>query len=165
MSHANALEGMLDLLLALGGTRAAIGERELHILVDGQITDQVERLEDEADLAIADARTLAGREIGDRLVVQEVRAIGRGIEQAHDGKKRRFAAAGRARDRYVLSATDLQMNFRESMRFDFVGKKDFLYPFHSDECVIWFCHSFLLFESSKSGAARSLFAASRESHS
>ena len=35
------------------GRHAAIGERQLDVLVDGQIADQVERLEDEADLPVA----------------------------------------------------------------------------------------------------------------
>ena len=37
---------------------AAVGQRQLDVLVDGEVADQVERLEDEADLAVADARPL-----------------------------------------------------------------------------------------------------------
>src|SRR5271168_2781493 len=59
VGHADAFEGVLDLLLALGGARAAIGQRQLDVFVDGEVADEVERLEDEADLAIADAGALA----------------------------------------------------------------------------------------------------------
>jgi hypothetical protein len=40
----------------------AIGQRQLDVLEHGQVADQVEGLEDEADLAVADAGAL-GREI------------------------------------------------------------------------------------------------------
>src|SRR5436309_12047380 len=47
VAHAHALEGILDALLALARRHAAIGERQLDILVDREIADEVERLEDE----------------------------------------------------------------------------------------------------------------------
>jgi hypothetical protein len=47
-----------DALLALGGRHAAVGERQFHVLVDREIANQVERLEDEADLAITNPRAL-----------------------------------------------------------------------------------------------------------
>src|SRR5713101_785262 len=59
MGHADALERALHLLLALARAGAAIGERELHVFVHGEIADQVEGLKDEADLAVANARALA----------------------------------------------------------------------------------------------------------
>ena len=56
--HADALERRIDALLALRGLHAAVGERQLDVLIHGEIADQVEALEDEADLAVADARAL-----------------------------------------------------------------------------------------------------------
>ena len=61
--HADALERRLDALLALGRLHAAIGERQLDVLVDGEVADQVEALEDEPDLAVADARALRQRQV------------------------------------------------------------------------------------------------------
>ena len=43
---------------------AAIRERQLHVLVHGEVADQVERLEDEPDLPIPNARALGRRQSG-----------------------------------------------------------------------------------------------------
>jgi len=52
--HVHALERMLDAVLTLTRWHAgAIGERQLDILVDGEVADQVEALKDEADLLVA----------------------------------------------------------------------------------------------------------------
>src|SRR6185369_7277093 len=64
VAHAHALECVGDALLALGRRHAAIGERQLDVLVDREIADEVERLEDEADLAIPNAGALRRRELG-----------------------------------------------------------------------------------------------------
>src|SRR5437868_1841724 len=64
------------------------------------------------------------REVGDRLVLQQVAAIARRIEQAEDGEERRFAASRRTIDRDVLALADLEVYVRERMRLDFVGEKD-----------------------------------------
>jgi putative ABC transport system ATP-binding protein len=53
-----ALERVGHPLLALRRRHASIGERQLDILVHRQIADQVERLEDEADLPISNACAL-----------------------------------------------------------------------------------------------------------
>ena len=58
MRHAHAFERLGDALAALGRPHAAIGERQLDVLEHGEIADQIEALEDEPDLAIADARAL-----------------------------------------------------------------------------------------------------------
>ena len=54
----DALERGFDPLRALGGPHAAVGERQLDVLEHGQVANQVEALEDESDLAVADARAL-----------------------------------------------------------------------------------------------------------
>ena len=46
---------------------AAVGERQLDVLVDREVADQVERLEDEADLPVADAGALRRGEPRHRL--------------------------------------------------------------------------------------------------
>src|SRR5262252_4012275 len=53
MRHADALERRFDALPALGGLHAAIGERQLDVLEDREVANQVEALKDEADLAVA----------------------------------------------------------------------------------------------------------------
>ncbi len=58
MRHADPLQRFMHFLLALRRSHAAIRQRQLHILIHIQIADQIESLEDEANLAIADARPL-----------------------------------------------------------------------------------------------------------
>src|SRR5687768_18545620 len=49
--HADLLERSHHPVLALGRLHAAVGERQLDVLVDVEIADQIEALEDEPDLA------------------------------------------------------------------------------------------------------------------
>ena len=69
--HADPLERLLHALLALLGGHAAVGERQLDVLVHREVADQVERLEDEADLPVADARPLGEGEVGHLLAVEQ----------------------------------------------------------------------------------------------
>ena len=87
VTHANALQGVHHALLALGRGHVAVGKGQLNVLIDRQIADQVEALEDESDLAIADARALAHVQVRDLMAVQNILAIGRRVEQADDGKQ------------------------------------------------------------------------------
>src|SRR5271155_1152360 len=134
VGHADAFEGVLDLLLALGGARAAIGQRQLDVFVDGEVADEVERLEDEADFAVADAGALADGELADWLAVQHVAAVARGIEQSKNREQRRLAAARRPSDGNVRAFLDLEMNLLERVRLDFIRVENFLYAFHLDKC-------------------------------
>jgi hypothetical protein len=131
--HADALEGRLHALLALARTHAAVRQRQLDVLVDGEIADQVERLEDEADLAVAYARPVRGGELRDVLAVQQVLPVRRRIEQPEQREQRRLAAPRRARDGDVLAAADLQVDRRERVGLDFVGLKHLLHRFEANQ--------------------------------
>src|SRR5207237_109657 len=54
MAHADALESVLHALLALTARHAAVGKRELDVLIDGEIPDEVERSEDGTNLTVSD---------------------------------------------------------------------------------------------------------------
>jgi hypothetical protein len=56
--HAHALERLLYPALPLRRPHPAVRQRQLHIFVNGQVANQVERLENEPDLPVADARPL-----------------------------------------------------------------------------------------------------------
>ena len=59
VGHADALKRLHDALLAVSRWHLlAIGKRQFDVFVHGEIADQVETLEDEADFLIADARAL-----------------------------------------------------------------------------------------------------------
>src|ERR1039458_10858423 len=94
VGHVDALKGVLDAGLALGRRHAGtICEGELDILLDSKVADEVEALEDEADLLVANAGTIAEAEVLNRIVVEQVAAAGRRIQQAEDREQRRLAAA------------------------------------------------------------------------
>ena len=58
LSHADSLEGALDVSVLLAGSHAAIRERQRDILSNRHVAQQVEALKDEADLAVACASAL-----------------------------------------------------------------------------------------------------------
>ena len=67
MRHAHALQRLITRALPLRGRHLlAIRERQFDILIHRQIANQVEALEDESDLLIADARRSAEIKILDR---------------------------------------------------------------------------------------------------
>src|SRR5713101_1118462 len=140
--HAHAFEGGLYFLFALGRARSAVGERKFHVLVDGQVTDQVKRLEDKPDLPVADAGALAQREIRHRLAVQPVVAVAGRIEQSQYREQRGLAAARRPRDRNVLPFADFQMDSRQSVGFHLIGVENFRHAFQPDQVAVSVCHVF-----------------------
>src|SRR3954454_24964266 len=133
VQHADALQRRLDAPLPLRRRELAKRQRQVDVLRDGEIADEVERLEDEADLAIADARAVGEIELLDRFAGELVAAGRRRVEQTEDREERRFAAAGRAGDRDVLAAADLQMDGCQGMRLELVGVEDLAHVFESDQ--------------------------------
>jgi hypothetical protein len=90
---ADARQRPHHLVAALLRRDPAIDQGQLDVLVDREIADQVERLEDEADLLVAQARHLRRREPRGRGAAQRVRAARRRVEQAEDGEQRGFPRA------------------------------------------------------------------------
>src|SRR5262249_17970535 len=84
MTHLDALESLLDTARPLGARHVTIEERELDVLSHGKISDQVEGLEDEADLLVSYARPLASVELLHRPTLKKVRTVRRHIEEAQD---------------------------------------------------------------------------------
>ena len=81
---------------------------QLDVLLGGEPRDEMEKLEDEADLAAAGGGQLVVVEAGDILAFEEIGAAVRGVEQADDVEQGRFARAGRPHDRQVLARLDGQ---------------------------------------------------------
>jgi hypothetical protein len=122
--HADALEGFLDAFPALRRRHAAIGQGQLHVLEDGEVADQVEALEDEPDVAVADARAPAEIKILNGLARDGVGPTGRRVEQAEDGQQRGLAAARGSRDGHVFALGDVEMDPRQGVGLDFVRVED-----------------------------------------
>src|SRR5437762_14240527 len=125
MSHADALERLRDRGLAIGRTHSPIGQRELDIFIDGEITDQVKALKYEADFPIANAGPLGKGQIRDLSTFERVTAAAWGIEEAENGEERRFSTSRRAGDRDVFAIANVEMNAREGVCFHFIGEENF----------------------------------------
>src|SRR5438132_2629375 len=90
--HAYLLERFHHALLTLRGKHAAVRQWKLDILIDGQVADQIERLENESDLSIPYTRPFAHRKILHGRAIKMVRPLCWTVEQSNDGQKSRLAA-------------------------------------------------------------------------
>ena len=133
--HADLLERLLNPLFAFRPAHAAIGEREFDVFEDRQVADEIEALEDEADLAIADAGALGEAEVGHRLAVERVTPCGGRIKQTEDGQQRGLAAARRPGNTDEFAPADFQRDFGQGVSFDFIGQEDLLDGIEVDEGV------------------------------
>src|SRR4030095_7819390 len=64
MRHAHAFQSSGDKRFALTGAHSAISQWQLDVLKDAEIPDQIEALKNETDFAIANARPVCERKIG-----------------------------------------------------------------------------------------------------
>src|ERR1700682_4951152 len=86
----------------------SIGKGQLYVAPRREFRQQVELLEDEADLAVADVRELGLIEPADILARKPVTA-GRGsVKAAQDVNQSRLAGPGRAHDGKQLTRRDLK---------------------------------------------------------
>ena len=82
-------------------------------------------MENETDLAIANAGAFRKGEVRHFAALERVAAVRRRIEQAEDREQRRFSATGRTGDGDVFARANIEMNAGERVRFHFVGQEDF----------------------------------------
>jgi hypothetical protein len=99
-------------LLALRRGNALVEQRDLDVLCDRELADEVERLEHEADLLPAHAGERVVAEAFDGLAIEFVAARGGAVEAAEDVHQRRLARARCAHDRDVLAARDHEVDAR-----------------------------------------------------
>src|SRR6185436_9820164 len=105
--------------------QSAISEGQLDVFSHRKVTDQIETLEDETDLAIAHTGALSMVKLFNRFAAQLVASIGGRIEQPQNGKQSGFAAARRSGNRDVIAVVDFQPNAGQGVRLDLVGEEDF----------------------------------------
>ena len=98
---------------------AHVGERQLDVRERRGARDQVEALEDEADLAAAHARERrASSSVAHVDAVEPVPAARRHVEAADDVHQRRLARARRAHDRDEVAALDGQRDAAQRVHLD-----------------------------------------------
>src|SRR6266850_2902558 len=97
---------------------AAILERQRHVLFHGEPWHQVECLEDEADLPIADLRQPLARQRADVLAIQPIAARGGRVEAPEDVHQRALAGARRTGDRDELAGGDIDVYAAQRLHID-----------------------------------------------
>src|SRR2546430_4277785 len=91
----------------LARSQPRVEDRELDVFEGAGPGEDVDRLEDEPDLAVADPREPITREAGDVLAVDEVAAGRRRIQTAENAHEAGLPRAGGAHDCDELAALDL----------------------------------------------------------
>ncbi len=104
-------------LAALLGGDAAVDHRQLHILHHVELGQQVEELEHEPDLAVANGGKLPRRGVLDHHAVQLDGPLGGRVQAAEDVHQRGFAAAGRADDGDEFTLLDVQRDVVQGADF------------------------------------------------
>ncbi len=100
-TDARTLLGALDPLFR---RNACIDQRQLHVVQRRGARQQVEGLEDEANLLVADARQLVIVELADQLSVQPVVAFAGSVKAANQIHQCGFARTRRSHDGDILVA-------------------------------------------------------------
>ena len=121
MPHAHPLQRRLDAGPAFAAGEAAVEERDLDILGHGQVVDQIEALEDEADVFTPKPGQLSLRASADLFAEELERAAARAIEEAEDIEQGGLAAPRRSHDGDKLAGADLEGNLVQRRRFDLAG--------------------------------------------
>ena len=123
-TQTDARQCVLDALLAFGGGHAAVAQRYVDVVEQVEVGDQVEALEDEADLLVAQARTRVVAQVADVLAVEQELPAGEGLQQAGDVEEGGLARTRRTGDGDELALADMQVEGTQRMRFHLFGSVD-----------------------------------------
>ena len=105
VGEADAVEGLEGFLL-VGHRVVVLGNHD--VLEGGEVADEVELLEDEADGTAAHLGEFVGGEVGDVVPVEHDGALGSGVHGTDDVHEGGLAGAGGADDGDPLAARDFQ---------------------------------------------------------
>ncbi len=125
--HAHRLQRERGPPPALAAIQAGVGERQLDIGDRGRARHEVEALEDEADLAVAQVREVVLVELAGVHAVDQVAPGGGYVQAAEDVHECALATARAAHDRDEVAALDAQRDAAQRMhadRADAVGLAD-----------------------------------------
>ncbi len=124
VGDADPVHHRIDARAPIRGRHIVIKQRQLDILAHRQLVDQVEALEDEADVALAEVGELGLVQFGDFGAVEQIRSVGRAIQHADHVQQGRFAAARRPHDRHEFAVRHVQIDAVERSRLDRIGAVD-----------------------------------------
>ena len=125
MADGHALHDLRDFLLALGGGDIQIAKWQFDVLIHIEFIDQVEALEHEADVALAELGALLFLEAAHFGAEEFIGTAGGIVQQAQNVQQRGFAAARRAHDGDELAVLDFEGNAVERGGLDFFRAEDF----------------------------------------
>ncbi len=92
--HTDPVQGAVYAFLALRRSHSSVGQRQIYILKNCEVADQVERLKDESNLVVVNSGSLAGPEICDWFTVELVHALCWSVEKSQDRQECRLPATG-----------------------------------------------------------------------
>ncbi len=125
VADGHAAQHLFDALLALLLGDAQIGERQFDVLFDVEFVQEVEALEDEANLTFAHLGTLALFEAADFLSVQPILAAGGVVEQTQDVEQGGLAATRGTHDGNKLALFHFERHAAQGSGFNFFGTEHF----------------------------------------
>jgi hypothetical protein len=132
--HARAepdqVQGLLDGGSALAAPQPPVPQRDVHVVEDVQIGDQVERLKDEPDLRVADPAHLDVAQAAHVNAVQVIPALLEGIQEPRDVQEGGLAGSRGSHDGDELAAVDLDRELAQGMGLDVLGPIDLRDVFH-----------------------------------
>ena len=128
VAHARAethlLQRRFDAALALGGGKTPVAQRHVDVVEEVQVGNQIETLEDKADLLIAQARALVVGQAADLLAVEHVLTTARRLEQTGDVQERRFARTRGTGHGHEFAGAHLHREIAQGVRLDEIGLVD-----------------------------------------
>jgi hypothetical protein len=121
-----AIEHVGDDALAFRLAHVAIGERQLDVLVDCQVVEQVIALEDEPDVALLQCGALLGGQRVNRMAHQVILAAPGAVVHAEDVQQRGLAGARRSHDGDELTRLDVDADAAQHVGLPGANRKRFL---------------------------------------
>ena len=107
---------------------SSVDERQLDVLDRVETREQIEGLEDEAEMLVAKTGELVVGELADVLAGQEIRATVRDVEAAKDVHQGRLAGAGGTHHREELARPDVEIDpakgVHDDLSPDAIGLRD-----------------------------------------
>ena len=130
VTDVHALEHGGDTLFALASPHVEVFEWQLDVLEDVEFVDEVEALEDESDIALAETGAVALLEVAHFGVTEPVVAGGGVVEEAQDVEQGGLATARWTHNGDKFAVFDFKTDTVEGDGFNFFGAEDFLEVFY-----------------------------------
>ena len=112
---------------------ARVQQRQFDVFKGGGPGQEVEALEHEADLLVADVGQLVAVQVVDMDAVQKIIAAAGIVQAAEDVQHGRFSRSGRAHDRHQFAGIDDQVDAFQGFDLDFAAVINFGHPLGADD--------------------------------